>query len=55
VGWLVFRDAGGRAIEAAPPLPAPGPSEAADPWSLVATDGSPVQYDYVIDAVARAS
>jgi hypothetical protein len=53
-GVLVFRDAGGQVIEAAPALPATGASELADPWSLVASDGSPVQYEYVIDLVARA-
>jgi hypothetical protein len=26
----------------------------AEPWSLVATDGSPVQYDYVLDVLASA-
>jgi hypothetical protein len=51
---LVFRDAGGQVIEAAPPLPAPGPSEPAEAWGLVAIDGSPVQYDYVFDVLASA-
>jgi hypothetical protein len=53
-GVLVFRDASGEVIDAAPPLPAPGPGEPAEPWSLVATDGSPVQYDYVFDVLASA-
>jgi hypothetical protein len=50
-GVLVFRDADGQVIEAAPALPEPGPSELADPWSLVATDGSPMQFEYVVDAI----
>jgi hypothetical protein len=33
----------------------PGPSELADPWSLVATDGGPVQLDYVVDAILGAA
>jgi hypothetical protein len=43
------------------PAPAPdasrpriAPGEPAEPWSLVATDGSPVQYDYVVDVLASA-
>ena len=53
-GGLVFRDAGGEVIEAAPALPVveEGP---ADAWSLVATDGSPVQYDYVFDVLASGA
>jgi hypothetical protein len=51
---LVFRDADGQVIEAAPALPEPGPSELAEPWSLVATDGSSVQFEYVVDAILQA-
>jgi hypothetical protein len=54
-GVVVFRDADGQVIEAAPALPEPGPGELADPWSLVASDGGPVQLDYVIDAVLGMS
>jgi hypothetical protein len=54
-GVLVFRDADGQVIEAAPALPEPGPSELADPWSLVATDGSPMQFEYVVDAILGAA
>jgi hypothetical protein len=53
-GILVFRDARGQLIDPAPPLPPPPASEPAEPWSLVATDGSPVQYDYVFDVLASA-
>jgi hypothetical protein len=53
-GVLVFRDHRGQVIDPAPPLPAPPASDSADPWSLVATDGSPVQYDYVFDVLASA-
>jgi hypothetical protein len=53
-GVLVFRDASGKVIDPAPPLPEPPPGEPAEPWSLVATDGSPVQYDYVLDVLASA-
>jgi hypothetical protein len=55
VRWVVFRDGSGEVIDPAPPLPSPGPSEPAEPWSLVATDGSPVQYDYVFDALRSAT
>jgi hypothetical protein len=54
-GVLVFRDADGQVIEAAPALPQQGPSELADPWSLVATDGGPVQFEYVVEAVLGAA
>src|SRR5690606_13215087 len=50
-GGLVFRDAGGEVIEAAPALPVAEEAEA-DAWSLVATDGSPVQYDYVFHVLS---
>jgi hypothetical protein len=53
-GVLVFRDRGGKVIEAAPALPAAAGVAPADAWSLVATDGSPVQYDYVFDVLAGA-
>jgi hypothetical protein len=49
---LVFRDASGQVIDPAPPLPIPPAPEPVEPWSLVATDGSPVQYDYVFDVLA---
>jgi hypothetical protein len=50
-GGLVFRDGSREVIDPAPPLPSPGPTEPAEPWSLVATDGSPVQHDYVFDVL----
>ena len=52
-GGLVFRDAGGKVIEAAPALPV-AEEEPADAWSLVASDGSPVQWDYVFDVLAAS-
>src|SRR5690606_38846801 len=54
-GELVFRDAGGKVIEAAPALPVVEEEAAADAWSLVAMDGSPVQYDYVFDVLASGA
>ena len=54
-GGLVFRDAVGHVSEAAPALPEPGPGEVADAWSLVASDGGPIQFDYVVEAVLGAA
>jgi hypothetical protein len=54
-GVLVFRGVDGQVIEAAPALPEPGPGEVADAWGLVATDGSPMQLEYVVDAILGAA